>query len=409
MVGECNMKGKEQKIANWIANNIIAIIALFFEAFPILISYFRNNEVSWWFFLVIINIPVLFCIHKIYKIFQEINKEYKRFKAYREKIEDEVRQYGDTLKYNYSYCKEKSKEKFIKKCRVILVKKCIALFIFIVVIACVCVCNPQNAHAYWNKIVGFTSKEDNSSVESDKNNTDNELKETEETAQEIRDTKWRFILDEPAYSFGLEPHLEKQVFFEIDKSGTEWGENVQKIVDQWKGEKEGVNYTTIEDEEGNNFFTYTDIEDKFKERVEDASQYIYYDAWLKEAPHSIEYDECIEGREVLNKIEIDGKVGCYEIWWKLANDYQYYAQEYERQTANAEAILYYYAKSIYCCMEALKYSVSEEEYNTTYHYMVMRYHDMYSDECIISQEYKEKANSIYSILVKTDTKMSTAK
>ncbi len=409
MVGECNMKGKEQKIANWIANNIVAIIAFFFEAFPILISHFRNKEVSWWLFLVIINIPLLFCIHKIYKIFQEINKEYKRFKAYRKKIKDEVRQYGDTLRYNYYYCKEKSKKKFIKKCQVIFVKKCIDLFISIIAIACVCVCNPQNASAYWNKIVGFTSKEDNSLVESDKDNTDNELKEMEETAQEIRDTKWRFILDEPAYSFGLEPHLEKLVFFEIGKSGTEWGGYVQEIVDQWKGEKEGVNYTTIEDEEGNNFFTYAEIEDKFKERVEDASQYIYYDTWLKEAPHSFEYDECIEGREILNKIEINGKTGCYEIWWKLANDYQYYALEYERQTANAEAILYYYAKSIYCCMEALKYSVSEEEYNTTYHYMVMRYHDIYRDECIISQEYKEKANSIYSILVKTDTKMSTSK
>ena len=66
------MKGKEQKIANWIANNIIAIIALLFEAFPVLISHFRSKEVSWRTFLIIIIIPVLFCIHKIYKTFQEI-------------------------------------------------------------------------------------------------------------------------------------------------------------------------------------------------------------------------------------------------------------------------------------------------------------------------------------------------
>lgn len=409
MAGECNMKGKEQKIANWIANNIIAIIALLFEAFPVLISHLRSKEVSWRTFLTIIIIPVLFCIHKIYKTFQEIYKQYKRFKAYRKKIEDEVKQYGETLKYNYSYCKEKSRKKFIAKCRIILVKKCLALFVFIVAIACVCVCNPQNAYAFWDKIVGFASKEDSSSVESDKDNADNELKEAEETTQEIRDIEWRFILSESDYSFGLDPQLEKQVFFETDKSSTEWEEYVQEIVDQWKGEKEGVNYATIKDDDGNSFFTYTKMEDKFKERVEDASQYIYFDDWLKEAPHSFECDEYIEGRETLNKIEIDGKTGCYEIWWKLANDYQYYAQEYERQTANAEAILYYYAKSIYCCMEALKYSVSEEEYNTTYHNMVMRYHDIYRDECIISQEYKEKANSIFSILVKSDVKWITNK
>jgi len=404
VVGESNMKGKKQKNANWIANNIIALISLLFEAFQILISYFKNKEVSWCFFWVIISILLLFCILKIYTIFQEINEEYKGFKEYCKEKEDEARKYRDTRRYSYYYYKEQSRKKFKAKCRVILVKKCIELFIFIVAIVCVCAFNPQNAHAYWRKIVGFTSKEDNSPVEDDKDNTDNEPKETKETAQEERDKNWRFILDEPEYSFGLEPHLEKQVFFEIDKSGTEWGEYVQEIVEQWKGEKEGVNYTTIEDEEGNNFFTYTEIEDKFKERVQDASQYIYYNEWLKEAPHSFEYDKCIEGREILNKIEADGKTGCYEIWWKLANDYHYYAQEYERQTANAEAILYYYVKSIYCCMEALKYSVSEEEYNTVYHYMVMRYHDIYRDECIISQEYKEKANRIYSILVKKDIK-----
>ncbi|MCM1345103.1 MAG: hypothetical protein NC305_17265 [Lachnospiraceae bacterium] len=39
--------------------------------------------------------------------------------------------------------------------------------------------------------------------------------------------------------------------------------------------------------------------------------------------------------------------GCQELWWKLANDYLYYAQEYERQTENADARLSYYTNSIY--------------------------------------------------------------
>lgn len=409
------MRGKERKKANWITNNIISIIALSFEVFPWVISHSRSKEVSWAFFLLIINIPVVFCIYKILAFWGAIFKEYKRYKYERRKLKSKAIRHRDTPRFDYSLSKEELREDFVAKCLAILAKRSISFFILIGTVAFVCICNPQNAYAYWNsveKIIGFTSKEDSSSVESDEDNADNEPKEaeeTEKTAQEIRDTTWRFILDEPAYSFGLEPYLEKQVFFEIDKSGEEWGEYVQETVDQWKGEKEGVNYATIEDKKGNKFLTYTEIEDKFKERVQDASQYIYYDAWLKEAPHSSEYDDCIEGREILNKVETDGKTGCYEIWWRLANDYQYYAQEYERQTANAEAILYYYAKSIYCCMEALKYSISEDEYNTTYHYMVMRFHDIYRDECIISQEYKEKAKGVYSILVKTDIRMSTAK
>jgi len=179
---------------------------------------------------------------------------------------------------------------------------------------------------------------------------------------------------------------------------------VQDTANQWKGGKEGVNYITIEDEEGNDFYTYTAMEDRFKERVKDASQYLYYDEWQKKAPHSADYDECIRGREALNKIKAEGEAGCHELWWKLANDYQYYAQEYERQTTNAEAVLYYYVNSIYCCMEALKYSMNEDEYNTIYHFMVMRYHDICSDKCIIPQNNKETAGRIYSILVITDAK-----
>lgn len=408
------MRGKGRKRANWISNNIIAIIALFFDVFPMVISYFRNKEIGWGIFIVIINVPVIFCIYKILVFFRDIFKQYKRYKYAKRKLKDEAkRRRNDIAKsepgFDYALSKEELWEDFVARCLAILVKRSIAFCVFIGIIAFVCVCNPQNAHAYWNKIVGFTSKEDNSSVESEIDNSDNEPKNTEEAAQEVRNTKWRFILDQPEFSLGLEPHLEKQVFFEIDKSDTEWEEYVQGTIEQWKGEKEGVDYITIKDEEGNNFFTYTEIEDEFKKKVGNASQYIYYDEWLKEAPHSFEYDACIEGREILNRIEVDGKTGCYEIWWKLANDYQYYAQEYERQTTNTKAVLYYYTKSIYCCMEALKYSVSEEEYNTTYHNMVMRYHDIYRDECAISQEYKEKANSIFSILVKSDVKWSTDK
>ncbi|NBI93028.1 hypothetical protein D3Z45_21260 [Lachnospiraceae bacterium] len=411
------MRGKGRKRANWISNNIIAIIALFFDVFPLVISYFRNKEVSWGIFCVIINISVIFCIYKILAFFRDIFKQYKRYKHKRRKLKDEAeRRRENTEKseqgFDYGLSKEELWEEFVARCLAILVKRCITLFAFIGTIVLVCVCNPQNAHAYWSdveKIMGLSSKEDNISDESNQENTDNESTETEEIVQEIRDTNWRFILGEPTYNFELQIQLKNQVFFENNKSGIDWEEYVQGTVEQWKGEKEGVDYITIEDEEGNDFFTYTEMEDEFKEKVENASQYMYYDEWLKEAPYSFEYDECIEGREILNKIEVDGKIGCYEIWWKLANDYQYYAQEYEQQTANAEAILYYYAKSIYCCMEALKYSVSEEEYNTTYHNMVMRYHDIYRDECVISQEYKEKAKSIFSILVKSDVKWSTDK
>ena len=123
--------------------------------------------------------------------------------------------------------------------------------------------------------MGLSSKEDNISDESNQENTDDESTETEEIVQEIRDTNWRFILVEPTYNFELGIQLKNQVFFENNKSGTDWEEYMQGTVEQWKGEKEGVDYITIEDEEGNDFFIYTEMEDEFKEKVENASQHGY--------------------------------------------------------------------------------------------------------------------------------------
>lgn len=409
------MEGRERKWKNWISNNIVAIVTLCFEVFQVIFAFLKGKEISWWIFCLIVNILAVICIYKIFILFQSVFKQYKRYAKKRKELKDKAKWLRNNpveseTGFDYGLSKEELLEDFIAVCLAVLLKRSISFFVFIVMILFICMCSPKNAHAYWDgieTIMGIKPKESNTLDEPDKDKADSESKDIERTAKEIRDEKWRFILDESADGFELGIQLRKQVFFETDRLETEWEEYVQETVDQWKGEKEGVDYMAIEDEDGNNFFTYTDMEDRFKEKVSDSAQYIYYEEWLQEAPHSSEYDECIEGRERLNTIEADGKTGCYEIWWKLANDYQYYAQEYEQQTTKAEAILYYYAKSIYCCMEALKYSRSEEVYNKTYHFMVMRYHDLCRIGCIIPQEYKKEAEDIYSILEKTDVKMST--
>lgn len=410
------MRGNKRRWINWLFNNIVAIITLCFEVFSTISASFKGKEVSSGFFCLIINIPLVICIYKVFTLLRALFKQYRRYKKKRKELRDKAKWLRDNPKesepsFNYGLSKEELLEDFIARCLAMLLKRSIAFFTFIGIIVFICICNPKNAQAYWNgveTIIGISPQESNISDKPEKDNADSEPKGMEKTVREIRDKKWQFILDDSTDKFELDIKLKKQVFFEANELEMEWEEYVLETVDQWKGEKEGIDYMTIEDKEGNNFFTYTDLEDKFKEKVSDSSQYIYYDEWLKKAPHSSEYDECIKGRESLNAIEVDGKTGCYEICWKLANDYQYYAQEYEQQTTNAEAILYYYAKSIYCCMEALKCSRSEEIYNRTYHFMVMRYHDLYRDECIISQKYKNEMEDIYSILVKSDVKKSTA-
>ena len=117
----------------------------------------------------------------------------------------------------------------------------------------------------------------------------------------------------------------------------------------------------------------------------------------------------MEGREKLNLTEQDGRQGSPELWWKLANDNQYYALEYEAQTQNGDAVLYYYVMSIFCAMEALKYDMPEEQKRQIYHYMVMRYHDIGGMTLEIPLAYKELAEDIYRCLAKNDEMLETEK
>lgn len=229
-------------------------------------------------------------------------------------------------------------------------------------------------------------------------------KESEQQEGMERNKTWRFILDNPNQKPQINEERMKKVFFIADDLEIDRKIYILSSVNLWESQRQlGIDYSKVKDEVGNSYFTYTDLEDTFIAEVKNTSSYIYKETWLEQAPHSSEMDAYIAGRERLNEIEIDGNVGCYEIWWHLANDYQYYAQEYEYQTQNEEAILYYYVNSIYCCMEALKYADSEEEYDRTYHYMVMRYHDMCREDCVLSEKDKEKSYEIYRILVTKDS------
>ena len=400
-----------EKGKKWVKDKIIEILALLFAV----ASYCNGKELDWKLFCKIVFTLIFISMIVAMAFFRALYKEYQLYKVYKKRLRDRAEQQGDTPGFNYSLRKEKLREKFIKKCKKIIRKECGSLLWTIIVIVLVCFFNPQNAYAYWDNvknITGFASKEEDSSDEERKDSAitvsmeieEEKVEEIEEAIRKERDMEWRFILDEPTYSFELMSQMEKQVFFEVDKPFTEWGYYVQYTAAHWKEGKEGVNYLTIIDNDGNSYFTYTDMEDTFKDIVNVSSHFIYYDEWLNEAPHSSEYDKCIAGREKLNKVEVEGKTGCYELWWSLAKDYQYLALEYEHQTTNGDAILYYYANSIYCCMEALRYSISEEDYDMIYHFMVTRYHDISDDKCMVSQEFKIKASNIYSILVETDAK-----
>lgn len=396
----CDKEQKEQKEQKrWSIDRILSLGSVFFASIPVLQSI-KNSEISQRSFNMVVIIPIILAVsmisilgyiyYKERKVYKNNLKELNRWAAFNKKARYEFRYWENEFRKEYS---EKLKKNMLREVTVI--------FLALIAVGAICICFPQNAQAFWSSILGSEEEENEKKDITDIMEVDES--DLEEIVREERNMQWRFVLDKPIYSFTLEAQMENQVFFYSNKESTEWVIYVQETAKQWKEEqKEGVNYRTVKDDLGNTFFDYTNSEDNFKANVDYASQFIYYDEWLEYAPYSSEYDECIVGRENLNKVEVEGELGCFEIWWKLANDYLYYAQEYERQTEDADAILFYYTNSIYCCMEALKYSLSESEYNRVYHFLVMRYHDVCRNECIISQEYKSKASTIYSILVEAD-------
>lgn len=311
--------------------------------------------------------------------------------------------------YNLSLLKRKMKKLFFEQYFFIIGKK-FSLFLVLVIITCIN--NNDNAKAYFNNLkvlVGLENREeaDAQQIEEDSDIEEGKQKEgafSEPREKERKKPNWRFIIkncDDAEFS---DFEREQKVFFYFSNEGVKWESYVLSCMEDIYGEEKiGVDYKLIQDANGNSFFTYTELEDKFKDKVEEVSDYQYYDDWIKVAPYSTELDYYISGREHLNQIDYEGKKGCYKIWNQLANDYQYYAQEYERQTDNVKAVRYYYINSIYCCMQGLKYSVSKGDKEKLYHYMVMRYHDMADEQSKVLDADRKKASKIYSLLVEEDS------
>lgn len=401
------MKRNRRKSAKWISDNILDIIALFFTVTSAINSYFREKEIAPVIFCIAMNILAFLFLRNSFRMFGELFQKYKACTDEIKRMREEVLKYDRKLSYDYAAEKDKKKECLLKECKKILKRRGVPLAAFAVVIGFICFCSPQNAYAYWNnvgKVIGVVQTDEPAPDENQAPDAGTESAEAEENIQETRDMSWRFLLDGPAGYTEAYAQRKRQAFFEGGESFTQQMDKVQVLAAQPKGQKTGVDFKTIKDGQENDYFTYTETEDTFKEQVTESAQYLSYEEWQKAAPHSSEYEKCIAGRETLNLVKEGESIGCYEIWWLLANDYQYLAQEYERQTKDADAILYYYVNSIYCCMEALKYQMTQEDYETIYHFMVMRYHDLYRDECVISEEDKLTAHNIYSILSETDAR-----
>ena len=367
--------------------------------------YFFAKELPHILFRIIVIILFAFLLIKIGFFIKQLRDISLKYKIQKHNLLIQAK--GDEeFKKDYPIKREELEQKFDKIFRFTLntglKKGCVLL----TVIIAACALNPNNVSAFWNDM--FHTKDDNISEDTksitgdiehlDKEENikrDTEAKSNTMIQRELKPINYNFILMEPNKIPELDIEIKNCIYFNVGESQIDLEKSISDYVEKTFGSIEiQVDWREIKDRKGNSFYTYTALEDDFKSRADQFRRIYYLDEWYQAAPDSGELESYINGRIQLNSVEIDGIKECSELWWKLANDYQYYAQEYEIQTSNYEAVLYYYNMSIYCCMEALKFNLDKEQYDTIYGYMIMRYRDIAHIEISVLKKKTSRAEKI---------------
>ena len=307
--------------------------------------------------------------------------------------------------------------------------KLIIIYIVLAVvgIGALCALNPQNAKAMREGLKVFLEESnDNERAKGDKKNEEESVKSREQGDNDQEKGKedygaassvnkkmetvgerqkklvdYEFILLDAEKKPLVDTEVYEQVYFN-KKEGNQ-KEDIPRLIEKFIRETLEIKRKSIDWDGFPNAIIRTpsvceQMQKEFEKEISKYKKEIYLDEWELVAPTSGQLDEIMDARNYLNTIIVDGNQGNYFLWWRLANDNQRYAQQYEIQTNNKEAVFYYYTMSIYCCMESLKYDISEIEYDTIFNYMITRYEDIARDESIVDKEDKIAAKYIAEYL-----------
>lgn len=414
---------KNASFENRIFAAVIVLIPLAADGLSLL-DRRKGKECPWTIFLIVLCCMLFVfvsCIMSIWNRLRAMKIKYNQRKAQLLTDAAEDDQKKSTLYYHTEMVERKymkRKRRYIQK----ILPKCLIRIALIVLFFML---NPNNTKAFWNGVIcrpavepvtqqhqpsaeepaeppsEDSESQPDSSLQAEHSQSDTGDASSSESVSERprKPASYRFVLADPSAAPKAKERIINQVYFYETTAEANLIDYISTYFESLSCQKKaGTDYQSIQDEKGNTFSTYAVQEQRFKKKAEAFADMEYLDEWNQNAPNSADMDKLIEGRSILNAIETDGASGCYELWWRLANDYQYYAQEYEFQTQNQNAILYYYTMSIYCCMEALKYDLETSDYTMIYYYMIARYRDLASEESHVPEKYKNRTEEILSAL-----------
>lgn len=409
------MKNSEKrKKRKRLLDSLIKFLSFLGSSFA-LFTTFQKMQLPWKLYILVIAVFLILFISIAAIYAWENRKIKKQLEKKEDKLKRQWKKGGKKKKDQLYFVLRRSEANEVyKKHRQANRGKLISAIALTVAFVVFCGGQPENTKAtiQWVKQFVNNEKTENQEVKDD-DTIDQEIKENEEHFDESKCTDekteangikkqegYNFVLKDSGRNLKLEKEIKNQIYFwGTDAEGTELEEIVIKKIKELRyATKRNADIYKISSKYGLDFDSLEEEEAEFKRKVEACRNLEYEADWIAVAPDSDELDDYIGGRRQLNSMKIDGIQGCYILCWRLANDYQYYALEYEAQTENAQAIYYYYSMSIYYCMEAMKYDITDSERAEAENYLLSRYEDLARADCIVDKEYKERAGEIAEIL-----------
>lgn len=384
------------------------------EAVFAVITSFQKIKLPWIVYVILCFFSLVLLTSIIAVFIWEDRKIKKKLEKKENRYDKKIVKSRKKRKMHFIVKKDKANMNY-KKHRKANRSKLFSATLLLVAFVILCFGQPENTKAaiQWVKQFINNDKTDNletkdtevTNQDKDKRNDfnfDNNIEDDEnpDNSKAKKQEENNFVLKEANRKLELEKEIENQIYFWSAGDGSqELEETCRKRIEELRhARKRNADIYKISSKYGLDFDSLEEEEAEFKRKVEACRNLEYEADWIAVAPDSDELDDYIGGRKQLNSMKIDDIQGCYILCWRLANDYQYYALEYEAQTENAQAIYYYYSMSIYYCMEAMKYDITDSERAEAENYLLSRYEDLARGDCIVDKEYKERAGEIAEIL-----------
>lgn len=372
---------------NYRAVMLSALLGVLFVVVTVLLYFVRNNKVK-----------------KFYT--NRLDRSYEYYKSYKAKGEYDVQHSDDYIEQSEKY-REKTKS----------LKKQYAVYVAIEMVVCI---------LFIALGVTRTPQDQTGEVTTASNNAQGRNENTEssidkgEFSEESMDTDTQmgyghigFILMEPDRLLELSYSQMRQIFYITSAENEDKIDAVEQHLAGLSDEKRinrSYEWTKVESSIIDETSKSEALFDDKKKEAQIYESNDNYEGWSYAIPSSDKLDKIIYNRKTFWSENPQEDRCNSEVAFLVANDYQEYALEYEKQKGRFKTVIYYYGVSIIWTERALTYEdVTPADIEVYCDYILARYKDISDfilknrdkipeDEIIFYNEVQSKAKEMYDAM-----------